>query len=148
MLQHPVDISASSPVGAMSGATEAQVLVLSDWPHLPYEMSRPGAGIYVNLLRGESCDQAMDIVRSTRRRLDVLVIDEDFFGSPEAAAEACMQIRRTLPQIRIIGIDSEFRDGISVLAELGLCHDNVPAKTPASALLGSIHALIRSEEGC
>lgn len=141
MLRQTFDTTTSALVTQNALAEDLNVLALLDWDHLPYELSQPGCGFRMSLLRGEDSDQALGILRHSENAPDILIVDEDFFGSPEAAADICMQIRRAQPDAYIIAIESEMWEGESVLAELGLCNETLPANATKRQILEKLRAL-------
>lgn len=141
MLLYNFETETAIPVAGQAPQEERRVLAFLDWDHLPYELSRPGQGFRMWLLRGEDSDRAMGLLRKCQAPLDVLIVDEDFFGFPEDAADICLQIRRMYPDIRIVGIESEMVEGDSVLMSLGLCDRTLPAAPDAGAIAGTLMAL-------
>ncbi|MFN3207461.1 MAG: hypothetical protein ACE369_00390 [Roseovarius sp.] len=135
------EMETATPVAGRPPQEERRVLAFLDWDHLPYELSRPGQGFRMWLLRGEDSGRAMSLLRKCQAPLDVLIVDEDFFGFPEDAADICLQIRRMYPEIHIVGIESEMSDSVPVLVSLGLCDRTLPAAPDAGAIAGALQAL-------
>lgn len=138
MLLHNFEMKTAIPVAGKPRQEERRVLAFLDWDHLPYKLSRPGQGFRMWLLRGEDSDRAMGLLRKCQAPLDVLIVDEDFFGFPEDTADICLQIRRMYPDIRIVAIESEMSEGDSVLVSLGLCDRTLPASPDAGAIAGAL----------
>jgi len=141
MLQQSFETSRAVAVTHTVGPEKVSVLALLDWDHLPHEFCRSDQKFRVSLLAGQDCDRALEILVQLNKAPDILIVDEDFFGSPEAAADACTQIRRFQPHIHIIAIESEMWEGESVLASFGLCHEILPAKCGQRAILGKLETL-------
>lgn len=141
MLQKSFETSGAVAVPRSVGTEKLSVLALVDWDHLPCEFCHPDQRFRVSLMAGQDCDRALDILRQLKHAPDILIVDEDFFGSPEAAADACIQIRRFQPHLHIIAIESEMWEGESVLASFGLCQEILPAKCGQRAILGKLTTL-------
>ncbi|WP_306154601.1 hypothetical protein [Roseovarius sp. MMSF_3281] len=140
MLLEAIETKTAFPADGGGLGAECKVLALLDWDYLPYELCQPGSGYRFSLLRGEDEAQAFRLLGQGQAAPDVLLVDEDFFGSPEATADACMRIRRTHPKIRIIAIESEMHDGDSVLEALGICQETLPAMPDVPAILEKLTA--------
>lgn len=140
MLLDTIEAKTAIPADRGDLGAEYKVLALLDWDHLPYELCQPGLGFRFSLLRGEDESQAFRLLGRGQAAPDILLVDEDFFGSPEATADACMRIRRTHPKIRIIAIESEMYDGDSVLDALGMCQETLPATPDVPAILEKLTA--------
>ena len=113
---------------------ERLMLVLADWPHLPYELSHPGTGWKACLLRSQEESRALNMVRQFAGCLEALVIDEDFFGSPEDTADVCYQIRRMVPGIRILAIATEMWVDGARLQDIGASDDTLLSRCPMGIL--------------
>ncbi|GGO62237.1 hypothetical protein SAMN05444398_12214 [Roseovarius pacificus] len=141
MLLQDFQAESAVPVAKASPNEERRVLALLDWDHLPYELSHPSQEFRMWLVRGEDADRVLGLMRQCQVPLDVLIIDEDFFGFPEDAADICLWARRMYPDILIVGVESEMCEGDSVLLSLGLCDDTLPATPDVGAIVGKLVTL-------
>ena len=119
------------------------VVILADWDSLPYEFSHPGNGLQAALLNADASEMAVGLLQARAGELDTLVIDEDFFGSPEATADACTQLRRIMPDLRIIAIATEIwghgaQQNTSILEMLGLCNATLPSQACQHRVLAAL----------
>lgn len=136
------DINAAAPVPKLLSHDESRVLAMLGWDYLPYELTVPGQGYCIWLLREDDADRAMAHLSQSQPQLDVLIVDEDFFGFPEDAADVCLRVRRMYSDIRIIGITSEMSDSGSVLLPLGLCDIVLPAGADAKTIAEELVPMI------
>lgn len=141
MLLHNFEMEVAIPVAGQPPQEERRVLAFLDWDHLPYELNQQGQGFRIWLLSREDLSCVMSHLRKCRAQLDVLIVDEDFFGVPEDTADICLQIRRMYPAIQIVAIESEMFLGDSVLVSMGLCDQTLPAAPDAGTIADTLQAL-------
>jgi hypothetical protein len=134
------DIEAETLVSRFRPQDENRVLGMLGWDHLPYELSRPGQGFCMWLLREDDADRAIDHL--SQHELDVLIVDEDYFGFPEDVADVCLSVRRMHPDIRIVVIESELSDCGSILGKMGLCDTVLPAGADARSITDELALLL------
>jgi|GEM_PF-3905903 hypothetical protein len=113
---------------------ERLMMILADWSHLPYELSHPGTGWTACLLQAQEASRALNMVRHYANCLEALVIDEDYFGSPEDTADACYQIRRMVPGIRIMAIATDMWEDGTRLQDIGASDDTLLSRCPMAIL--------------
>ncbi|WP_417277803.1 hypothetical protein [Celeribacter sp.] len=141
MLQQTLKPENAVAVSAGSAHLVINVIAFTDWDAIPMDMSQIRQGFQMSLLHSDNAHHALSHLHGGAWKPDVLVVDEDFFGAPEAAADACLQIRRTYPDIRIVALESEIWEGESVLFSLGICHAVLPAKACGQTVLRSLRQL-------
>ncbi|WP_460274780.1 hypothetical protein [Celeribacter sp. ULVN23_4] len=138
MLQQILKSENAAAVSAGSAQLVINVIALTDWDMIPVNKSQISQGFQMSLLNSDNAHNALCHMHGSPWIPDVLVVDEDFFGSPEAAADACLQIRRSYPEIRIVALESELWEGESVLNSLGLCDAILSSKACEQTLLQTL----------
>lgn len=135
------DISHGVAVQHQACSTEILAVALLNEQYLSRSHFLKASGRTVRFLGAADDAQALRVLAAAEQHVDVLIIDEDFFGSPEEAADICMQIRRSQPNIHIVAIESEMWDGASILDTFKLCQSSLPAKSDTSTILDKISSL-------
>jgi len=135
------DITHGVAVQHRACTEEVLAVALLNEQYLSRSQSLKTSGRTVRFLGAADDVQALRLFADAEQQVDVLIIDEDFFGSPEDAATICMQVRRKQPNIHIVAIESEMWDGESILDTFKLCQSLLPAKSDTSAILDKISSL-------
>lgn len=142
MLQSNFEVASVFPIVTEAYSQEITVLVLADWDHLPSGLTQSEQGFHMWLLRADHAERALSILQRCQTPPDVLIVDEDYFGFPEDAADFCAQIRRMHRELPIIAFESEMMEGESVLLSLGLCNKTLPPMADAGTITGALASFV------
>ncbi len=117
------------------------VVMLLEQDSLAIELRRKDSEFHVVSMLPDTLEDARIVVQRFHRDLNYIVIDEDFFGSPEETADASFQFKRMHPGVQIVGVQSEMWENDSILETLGACHATLPTNPSADLVLEALRNL-------
>ncbi|MDV4145686.1 hypothetical protein [Shimia sp. FJ5] len=117
------------------------VAVLLEQDKLAVDLCRKESEFHVVSMLPDTPEDARSVVQRFHRELSYIIIDEDFFGSPEETADAAFQFQRMHPGVQVLGVKSEMWEDECILETLGACHKTLPSNPSADVVLDALRNL-------